>query len=302
MGIFSKKKESAKGKTAAATEEPQTPKERPMYLPRYAARDGLIGAPSGGYREEEQEAFQRAYNLRMSRQMNESSWSLNSPRMSPRLSRNSSAMSLDYHMAGNSSRPSPFLSQRPASYQSLPQLLSPESPPVPQIPQQYAPFATSPMSQSRNSSFQNQYNQFGSQQAGPSNNYLSAKPRVQSRQSFTSALGKTPEASNENTPVIDQQHFGGDDSVNHSSSASTASSASGEAIEIPRKADSPAQYILDRDYPNDPRKYDSGATTPRSYFGHSSKPEVAQIAQPVAVPPPTKKRFSFKRSAAVAAH
>lgn len=200
MGIFSKKKDSAKGKTAAPTDEPQTPKERPMYLPRYAARDGLIGAPSGGYREEEQEAFQRAYNLRMSRQMNESSWSLNSPRMSPRLSRNSSAMSLDYHMAGGSSRPSPFMTQRPGSYQSLPQLVQPESPPVPQIPQQYAPFAaqygpTSPMSQSRNSSFHNQYSQFGSP-AGPSNSYLSAKPRVQSRQSFTSALGKTPEASN----------------------------------------------------------------------------------------------------------
>jgi len=189
MGIFSRKKESAKGKTAAVTEEQQKPKERPMYTPRYAARDGLIGAPSGGYREEEQEAFQRAYNLRMSRQMNESSWSLNSPRMSPRLSRNSSAMSLDYHMAGNSSRPNPFATPRPGSYQSLPMLVGPESPPVPQIPQQYAPFA-------RNSSFQNQPSQFSPQQAGPSNSYLSTKPRVQSRQSYTSALGKTPEASN----------------------------------------------------------------------------------------------------------
>jgi len=97
--------------------------------------------------------------------------------------------------------------------------------------------------------------------------------------------------------MIQQQFV--DDSANHSSSASTASSASGEPIEIPRKADSPAQYILDRDYPNDPRKYDSGASTPRSYFAHSPKPE---IAQPVAVAPPTKKRFSFKKSAAVAAH
>ena len=87
--------------------------------------------------------------------------------------------------------------------------------------------------------------------------------------------------------------------VNHSSSASTASSSSGEAVEIPRKADSPAQYILDRDYPNDPRRFDSGASTPRSYFAHSPKPE---IVQPVAVAPVKKNRFSFKRSSAVAAH
>jgi len=195
MGIFSRKKDSAKAKAPVTEEQQQAPKERPMYLPRYAARDGLIGAPSGGYREEEQEAFQRAYNLRMSRQMNESSWSLNSPRMSPRLSRNSSAMSLDYHMAGSSSRPNPFATPRPGSYQSLPHLLGPESPPVPQIPQQYAPFAavSSPLSHSRNSSFNNPA--FPAPvAAGPS--HLSAKPRVQSRHSYTSALGKTPEASN----------------------------------------------------------------------------------------------------------
>jgi len=73
-------------------------------------------------------------------------------------------------------------------------------------------------------------------------------------------------------------------------------------MEIPQKANSPPQYTLDRAYPNDPRTFDSGASTPRSYFGHAAKPQLP-VAPVVAVSPPAKKtRFSFgRKSSAVAA-
>lgn len=298
MGLFSKKKAANKDKgkapVADSTEE-QKPREKQMYIPRYAARDGLIGAPSGASSQDEAEAFQRAYKVRMSREMNASTWSLPDPRMSsPRMSRNSSSMSLDWTNNGGASRMSnpfatPMGGSRPGSFQNL-AILS-NNPPVPAIPQQYAS-SSRPTSQ-RGSSLYSQA------QTSTSSSQFTVRPRVSQRQSYmaTSPLARTPE-NYEHTP-IDTPDLS---TAEHSSAASTTSSCSGEVMEIPMKADSPAQYMLDRTYPDDPRKFNSGASTPRSYFAHAAKPEIP-AAPVVAVAPPKKKRFSFgRKSSAVAAH
>jgi len=333
---FSKKKEASKGKAPATEDQsqPQPIKVKEPYVPRYAARDGLIGAPSGGHKEEEKEAFKRAYQFRMSREMNASAMSLpGSSRMSPRpLSRTNSAMSLDWSVAGSSQKASnPFatpMGTRPGSYQSLPNLLAPGSPPVPAIPQQFAGSA-SPLMGSRNSSF---YNPSNSPLTAyfpitPSASGSSSRPRTSQRQSYIntmSPLGRTPEASNgtlsydldsKRNQLIRLTEHSPVDTPEISSASSTASSVSDEAMEIAMKADSPAQYMLDnRDYSNDPRKFggsgastprfDSAASTPRTYFSHPVRPE-GPVSPVIAAAPAKKNRFSLSRkstSATIAAH
>jgi len=236
-------------------------------------------------------------------------------------------MYLDWAMAnnGSSSRLSGQFSphnsmMRAGSHMSLPHMIH-DSPPVPAIPQQYASQASSvggptSLAHSRNSSFHNQLQPAAS--TSSFSGYSQHRPRMSQRQSFlpnASPLGRTPETSNGTTLRLNHtdissltqmtEHSPVDSprvSATPSSASSTTSDTSGEVVEIAPKADSPAQYIVDRDYPNDPRKYEMEQSTPRTYFAHATKPQLPPA--PVAAAPAVKRsRFSFsRRGTPVAAH
>ena len=203
MGIFSRKKTANTSKVQAApSTDTEAPRVRSMYIPRYAERDALNCVP-GGVRADELEAFRRANAIRMSRTVGECSrLSHHNPKMSARMSRESSSMSFDWSQQSLSRHSNPFPSGS-ASYQSLPAVLQATQPPVPQIPSQYSPQASSVDS----SSFQSHHRSgsFNDQQLRPRS---FSRPRsVQQRASYqvASPLGQSSMTSHgeSDNPIAD---------------------------------------------------------------------------------------------------